>query len=399
MPVIPEEIITSRAENVRQMFETYLPLLYAGVRFTMPESPVHAMPHCERVLLHALTIAHSELPGDKDAAEILALASVFHDTRRFDDYIDAGHGARAAVYYEDYCKSHPEIPYHSAAGMIMRYHDMADNQGIEAIGKQYPTDAARVKKLYAIFKDADALDRFRLGDDGLDPNYLRTESSKKMIDSARALVEQTMDSKLLAEMGERVKAIKAAMSQERRVLLIVDPQVDFITGSLAVDGAVEAMDSLAHYIRENPWRYVAIILTADRHPYGHISFRDWGGEWPRHCVADSPGAAFWSPVLEAAHESIAHVYVIHKGERPDRDEYSALESESHRAMLGRILKRTEATEVDVCGLAGDVCVRATLADGIAAFPEMKFRVLTRFSPSIDGGKALEKFMKDNNINE
>ena len=68
-------------------------------------------------------------------------------------------------------------------------------------------------------------------------------------------------------------------------------------------------------------------------------------------------------------------------------------------MLGRLLKRTDATEVDVCGLAGDVCVRATLSDGIAAFPEMKFRVLTRFSPSIDGGKALEKFMKDNNINE
>lgn len=395
MSVIPEKIIASLPDEVARRYESHLQLLYSGVRFTMPLSPVHAMPHCERVLLHVLTLASKEMPGDTEAAEILAQAAVFHDTRRFDDYIDAGHGARAAVYYEEYCRSHSEMNFHPEVSMIMRYHDMPDVKGIEAIGRRFGASADRVERLYAIFKDADALDRFRLSDDGLDPKFLRTESSKGMIDFARNLVEITMEKQLLSEMGEKVRTIKEAVGDSRRVLLIVDPQVDFITGSLAVSGAVEAMDALAKYISDNPWKYVAIVLTGDRHPYGHISFSDWGGEWPRHCVADSTGAAFWPPLLEAAHESMAHVYVIHKGERPDKDEYSALESMSHREMFGRILHRVNATETDVCGLAGNICVRSTLADGIKAFPEMKFRVLIQFSPSLDGGKALDKFIKDN----
>ncbi len=397
MPVITKEIIAMQPGEVAYRYEKYLPLLYSGVRFTMPLSQVHAMPHCERVLLYALALAAEEMPGDDEAAEILALASVFHDTRRYDDYIDAGHGARAAVYYEEYCRNHPEVTFHPEVSMIMRYHDMPDEKGIEAIEKRFDADAERVKRLYAIFKDADALDRFRLGDEGLDPKFLRTEASKRRIAFAEELVNATMDHEILADMSEKVKTIKAAVGGERRVLLIVDPQVDFITGSLPVPGAVEAMDALAVYIKANPWRYLAIVLTGDRHPYGHISFTDWGGEWPRHCVADSVGTAFWHPVLEAAHESMAKVYVIHKGERPDKDEYSALESKSHRDTFGRILKRTGATEVDVCGLAGDICVLSTLADGIKAFPDIRFRVLTQFSPSIDGGATLEKFMKENDI--
>lgn len=397
MPVIPKEIIYLQPDEVGRMYEKYLPLLYSGVRFTMPYSPVHAMPHCERVLLHALSLASAEMPGDDEAAEILAQAAVFHDTRRYDDYIDAGHGARAAVYYEQYCSKHPELTYHPEVSMVMRYHDMPDEKGSEAIDKRFGRESERVRRLYAIFKDADALDRFRLGDEGLDPKFLRTESSKKMIGFAEKLVNATMDSQLLADMSESVKVIKAAVGENRRVLLIVDPQVDFITGTLPVPGAVAAMDALAEYIKANPWRYVAIVLTGDRHPYGHISFSDWGGEWPRHCVADSVGAAFWPSLFEAAQESMAHVYVIHKGERHDRDEYSALESKSHRDTFSRILRRVGATEVDVCGLAGDICVRSTLADGIKAFPEMKFRVLKEFSPSLDGGAALEKFMEENNI--
>ena len=33
-----------------------------------------------------------------------------------------------------------------------------------------------------------------------------------------------------------------------RLLLIVDPQIDFISGSLAVNGAAKAMDALADYL-------------------------------------------------------------------------------------------------------------------------------------------------------
>lgn len=36
----------------------------------------------------------------------------------------------------------------------------------------------------------------------------------------------------------------------KKLLLIVDPQIDFITGTLPVAGAAEAMDALAKYVKE-----------------------------------------------------------------------------------------------------------------------------------------------------
>lgn len=83
----------------------------------------------------------------------------------------------------------------------------------------------------------------------------------------------------------------------KRLLLIVDPQVDFIAGTLPVPGAEEAMDRLAEYIYESDGRYAHKIVTADRHPYDHCSFDGHGGPWPRHCVHDTVGAAVWQHLL------------------------------------------------------------------------------------------------------
>lgn len=70
-----------------------------------------------------------------------------------------------------------------------------------------------------------------------------------------------------------------------KLLLIVDPQIDFITGVLPVPGAVSSMNSLAGYLRRNSTQYAGIIVTADRHPMRHCSFRTEAGQWPVHCVA------------------------------------------------------------------------------------------------------------------
>ena len=64
----------------------------------------------------------------------------------------------------------------------------------------------------------------------------------------------------------------------KKLLLIVDPQVDFITGSLPVGGAAKAMDALATYVKEQSEEYSVKIVTADWHPYHHSSFADEGGD-------------------------------------------------------------------------------------------------------------------------
>lgn len=398
LPVIDDGFLNDESPIVRELFLKYRSMLYKRLRFTMPLSPIHAMHHCERVLLHALALVDKEMPGDIDALHAIALASVFHDSRRFDDYMDTGHGARAAVYYSEFCSANQDIPYCEDATYAMRYHDLPDERGVHAIREHFGDNSAAAEKIYACFKDADALDRFRLGPDGLDPRFLRTQTSTQRIEKARELVKATVDSTVLNHTTTLVDEIMALADEERRLLLIVDPQVDFITGSLKVKGAEKAMDALAEFIRNNPWRYSAIVITGDKHPYGHISFLDWGGEWPRHCVADTVGAAFWPPLVEVANTAgAASVHTIHKGCSHERDEYSALQSRHNREIFAKVLRQSGATIVDICGLAGDVCVLSTLRDGLEYFPDTEFCILPQFSPSIDGGEALESFIKEKSL--
>ena len=67
-------------------------------------------------------------------------------------------------------------------------------------------------------------------------------------------------------------------------LLIVDPQNDFITGTLAVQGAKEKMLKLSDYIKDFKDEYDYVFVTLDTHPIEHCSFKENGGMWPSHCV-------------------------------------------------------------------------------------------------------------------
>lgn len=51
-----------------------------------------------------------------------------------------------------------------------------------------------------------------------------------------------------------------------KILLIVDPQVDFISGSLAVEGAKEKMDALASALQNGEIDCDYVMVTKDFHP-------------------------------------------------------------------------------------------------------------------------------------
>lgn len=132
----------------------------------MNVSVLHTREHCSRVLLYALLIADKIVVSDKEK-EVLCHAAVFHDSRRQDDWQDVGHGQRAADYYQSYCAEN-SLEYHPWSYDIMAWHDRDDESGKDAMKEDV---TGREILLYQIFKDADALDRFRLGPDGLDVKY------------------------------------------------------------------------------------------------------------------------------------------------------------------------------------------------------------------------------------
>lgn len=168
--------------QIKDNFEKWNLFLDNEVDFWLKTSEKHTKEHCSRVLLFCLLIADKQGLSQKET-DILCMAAVFHDSRRQDDWYDVGHGQRAADYYGEYCTTH-ELAFEQVCYEIMYYHDRDDQAGIDAIAGRNLKEQNGVL-LYQSFKDADALDRFRLGPDGLDIKYLRTNEARSLYSYAK----------------------------------------------------------------------------------------------------------------------------------------------------------------------------------------------------------------------
>lgn len=178
-----------------------------------------------------------------------------------------------------------------------------------------------------------------------------------------------------------------------RALLLVDPQNDFINGSLPVPGAEEAMSTLAAWLEENRFLYSLKMVTLDWHPWTHSSFLENGGKWPRHCVAFSHGASVWPVLHKALHADNAPLAFLQKGDKSEREEYSIFQNSDSARRIISLMKKLRIKKLDICGLAGDFCVLNTLRDAMALALMPQIHILKDFSPSLDGGKALDEFME------
>ncbi|KKM28008.1 hypothetical protein LCGC14_1568980 [marine sediment metagenome] len=138
------------------------------------------------------------------------------------------------------------------------------------------------------------------------------------------------------------------------VLIVVDFQNDFITGSLAVPGA----ESLAPAINKYIEKFRKVVVSRDRHKKGHPSFTDQGGTWPDHCVDGTYGMEIHSGIEFPDTSAVA---LIDKGW--DEEAYSAFEGTN----LANMLKEMGAKRLFVCGLATDYCVKATALDAVEKF--------------------------------
>ena len=110
--------------------------------------------------------------------------------------------------------------------------------------------------------------------------------------------------------------------------------------------------------------------------------------WPRHCLQDSEGAQLHSDLLIPPNATI-----IQKGKNSDVDSYSAFwdNSKLKSTELESVLREAGVTAVYVCGIATDVCVKATAIDAI----ELGFQVfLVKEACRGVEEKAIEKALEE-----
>lgn len=181
----------------------------------------------------------------------------------------------------------------------------------------------------------------------------------------------------------------------KKILILVDCQYDFIDeGKLPVSGSKVQMDELSTYIAACPQgTYSHIVFTADFHPYGHCSF----SQWPVHCLQYTHGAAIYEAVYQAALAHDSSALILTKGNQMNQEEYSILQNAENGPKLLALLEEWNPDAIEICGICGDICVKNTILDILKTPYGKKLKVLPQFSPSLDGGIALAKLIKENHL--
>lgn len=140
------------------------------------DSSIHGIDHMARVfILQELICDKLESQGTAVNREAVRWASMAHDVGRINDGIDGEHGQRSAKWIKENLSSQMSPEMLDTVAYIVHWHVPSDNEA-----------PAMTTELQAL-KDADGLDRVRIGD--LNPRYLRTNAAKSLIGVAEDLYQ------------------------------------------------------------------------------------------------------------------------------------------------------------------------------------------------------------------
>lgn len=145
------------------------------------ESLLHGTGHMGRVfILQELICDQLEREGVVVNREATRWAASVHDIGRVDDGLDLDHGTRSAEWMKAHVPAGMSPETVDIATYIVHWHVPEDSEA--------PEMTTELK----ILKDADGLDRVRLGD--FDESYLRTDAAHGLIEVAEQLCEASIPS-------------------------------------------------------------------------------------------------------------------------------------------------------------------------------------------------------------
>jgi HD superfamily phosphodiesterase len=148
------------------------------------QSHLHGIKHTYRVMLHCLRLGI--LTSKIKEAKVAFFGAYIHDMARTHDGYDTVHGANSVKH---------KLPFYTP---LFNKHGATEDD-IKVINQivthhSLPGELPKSDDLFptlAILKDADALDRIRLGQFDLDPKYLRHEEAHTSISFGKELYYAT----------------------------------------------------------------------------------------------------------------------------------------------------------------------------------------------------------------
>ena len=159
-------------------------------------SSLHGVTHTQRVHVHAQRLLEHLAWSEADR-ELVLRAALLHDIGRFGDGVEPGHGASSVERAEAQgLLAHLGAEDAAVVRFAMLRHSLRDGEApglaAELAASDDPAcrlaEPERALRVLWLLKDADALDRIRLGfGECADPRQLRYEATVKLIPFAAAL--------------------------------------------------------------------------------------------------------------------------------------------------------------------------------------------------------------------
>lgn len=149
---------------------------------------IHGIGHTLRVWIHAQEIAEA-LGLAAWQSEALHFAALWHDIGRTNDGADYYHGAKSAGKVQGLGLHTGVEPQSRDAALYAITHHCGSEEHGERAAMWLP-DREGALAVFRVLKDADGLDRVRLGADELDVSQLRFDVSRQRVERARELLER-----------------------------------------------------------------------------------------------------------------------------------------------------------------------------------------------------------------
>lgn len=153
----------------------------------------------------------------------------------------------------------------------------------------------------------------------------------------------------------------------KRLLIVVDYQIDFVSGSLGFPKAAQLEEGIYHKIKDYKENNQDVIFTFDTHDINYLQSQE-GKKLPvEHCIKGSEGWNLYGKISEFLDDN-ATVFA--------KPTFGSLE-------LAEYLKGKEYDSIELIGLVSNICVISNAILAKAALPEAEIIVDASCTASFD----------------
>lgn len=159
-----------------------------------------------------------------------------------------------------------------------------------------------------------------------------------------------------------------------KIIIIVDMQNDFITGSLGSPEAVEVRNKMIRYLDEQDYKNTKVIFTMDTHYSNYLNTFE-GQKLPvPHCIKDTEGWEIDEKIYNSIPDNKKEIQF--KRTFGSLDLTDTLIDTLFNSYIDDTKIPLDEIEIEIIGVCTDICVVSNALILRACYPDIKIKVIS-----------------------